>query len=93
MDIEERLNSLKNIQEVDVPPFLFTRIQQGIKDKKKKSVPMPWRWAFAASGLLILALNLSVFYNQVITKERTNISTLASAMQMTNSNDLYNEQN
>lgn len=91
MDIDERLKSLKNIQSVETPLFLLSRIMQSISLVEKQVAPLPLRWAFAAAAVVVIALNISVLFTQLNVKKSTGVSTIVSAMQMTNTNDIYHE--
>ena len=91
MNIDKKLDALKKIEQVDAPPFLLTRIKQQIQNLENASAPVKWRWAFAVIAVVIIALNLSVFFNNNITKKSNGIETVVSTMQLSNTNALYNE--
>ncbi len=93
MNIEDRLNKLSNIKEVDAPPFMFTGIKQKIENLETVIAPVRWKWSFVAAGMVLMILNVSVFYKQVLTPQKASISTLAKSLDLTNSNELYHEQN
>ena len=53
------LDKFKNIHKAEVSPFLFTRIEQGIRDLKDQKIPTKTAWAAVASLSLLLLLNLA----------------------------------
>ncbi len=93
MDIDKKLYKLKKIEKVDVPPFLFTRIQGRIDALEPASVPVQWMWKYAAAAVLVLALNTSIFltYLNTDTQQSSGISDVVSTMQMTTNNSFYHE--
>jgi len=95
MNIDNKLDLLKQIKEVDAPPFLLTRIRQQIANLNNVEAPVKWKWAFAASAILILALNVSIFFKSdettASTGKNTEIENVVKSMNLTNSNNLYNE--
>jgi hypothetical protein len=91
MNIDNKLDELKNIKHVEAPPFLLTRIKQQIRNLENAPAPVKWRWAFAVSAAVIIALNLSVFFSSNIASKSDGIETVINSMQLTNTNPLYNE--
>jgi hypothetical protein len=91
MNIDKKLESLKNIQPVDAPPFLYTRIKQEIDSSIGEKAPANWRLAFATIAILIFSLNISILLNTSSTKKNDGIDGVVSSMGLSNSNDLYNE--
>ena len=91
MNIDNKLEALKKIKQVEAPPFLLTRIKQQIRNLENAPAPVKWRWAFAVSAVVIIALNLSVFFSSNITTKSNGIETVVSTMQLSNTNALYNE--
>ncbi len=95
MNINTKLDLLKQIKQVDAPPFLLTRIRQQIDNLSNVEAPVKWKWAFAASAILILALNVSIFFKYDDTTasagKNTGIENVVNSMNLTTSNQLYNE--
>ena len=91
MTIDKKLEALKKIQEVDAPPFLFTRIMQQVQTMDKAPAPAQWKWAFAATAFIILALNLSMHFKTGSTENKTDIESIVSTMKLSDSNELYHE--
>jgi hypothetical protein len=92
MNIDQKLEQLKQIQEVDAPDFLLTRIRQQIQNRNMAKAPVQWKWAFAALGIVILALNVSLLFkpeNNI--DNQAEIETYINALHLTNSNNLYHE--
>lgn len=53
------IDKFKNIQKSEISPFLFTRIEQGIRNLKDQKIPTKTAWAAVASLSLLLLLNLA----------------------------------
>ncbi|MBK0382334.1 hypothetical protein I5M32_05110 [Pedobacter sp. SD-b] len=92
MNIEERLNKLSNINKVDSPPFMFTRIQQKINEVLPQEAPLYFKWSFVLTAVIILALNIVAIKNQKA-NGNSSLEKVATEMQLKNNNDFYNEQN
>lgn len=93
MDIDKELNKLRQIQEVEAPPFLLTRIHQRIKSLDNKPAPIKWKLAFVLSTVIILGLNLSMFFDKsdVSQVSENGVALVVSSMALSNSNELYHE--
>lgn len=95
MNIDNKLDLLKQIKEVDAPPFLLTRIRQQIDNLNNVEAPVKWKWAFAASAMLILGLNVSIFFKSDSTSasagKNAGIENVVKSMNLTSTNNFYNE--
>jgi len=95
MNIDDKLNLLKQIKEVDAPPFLLTRIRQQIDNLANVEAPVKWKWAFAASAIFIMALNVSILFKSndttVSAGKNAGIENVVKSMNLTSTNNLYNE--
>ena len=92
MNIDQKLEQLKQVQQVEAPPFLLTRIRQRIDNMHNAEAPVKWRWAFVAVGMLLLVLNLSMFLKvNNDRKQKPGIENYINAMHLSTSNDIYNE--
>lgn len=93
MNIDEKLNLLKQIKEVDAPPFLLTRIRQRIDSLGNAEAPVKWKWAFALTSVAILALNTFILLTSSTsaTKNNAGVENVVKAMNLSTQNDLYNE--
>ena len=95
MNIDNKLDILKQIKQVDAPPFLLTRIRQQIENLGNVEAPVKWKWAFAVSSVLILALNISILLKSNDKTEATSksggIENVFKSMNLTTTNQLYNE--
>jgi hypothetical protein len=86
------LEQLKKVRQVEVPPFVFTRIEAEID--KQEQVEMPRQWAFGLSLAcsILLVINISFFMssngNTVAQAEGMN---LLEAAGLESSNQLYYE--
>ncbi|MES2762070.1 MAG: hypothetical protein V4677_07685 [Bacteroidota bacterium] len=81
------LDLLDQIQKVDAPPFLLTRIQQKIDNKYLNKLSPRMALGLSVSFILIIVLNIAVVvnYNKNSIKE----SNLAQSMNLMPDNYLY----
>ena len=91
MNIDNKLDALKKIKQVEAPPFLLTRIKQQIQNLGNAPAPVKWKWAFAATAFIILALNMSILFRTGSAENKTGIEAVVKSMNISDSNDLYNE--
>jgi hypothetical protein len=93
MSIDKKLDLLKQIKEVEAPPFLLTRIRHRINHPGNAEAPVKWKWAFALTSVVILALNISILLTSAAsaTKKNTGVENVVNAMNLSTQNDLYNE--
>jgi hypothetical protein len=91
MDIEKKLELLKKIKEVDAPPFLLTRIKERIDSSTIEKAPATWRLAFVTAAIIVLALNVSILFKSSGKQNEKGIEEVISSMDLSNTNDLYNE--
>jgi hypothetical protein len=91
MDIEKRLELLKKIQKVEAPPFLLTRIRERIDSSSIEKAPATWRFGFIAAAVVVLSLNVSIFFKSSRTENKNGIGEEINSMDLSNTNDLYNE--
>jgi hypothetical protein len=78
---------LERIQRVETPPFLFTRIQERVKQIEKDSMPKYVSLAINVSFLLLLTINVIVLVNYP-SKQNVN-ENLAKSMNLISNNSLY----
>jgi hypothetical protein len=81
------MDYFNKIQKVEPPLFLFTRIQQQIKNLDNVSVSKKYVWATALSLIVIVIVNIFVLTKSITTKNKT--PNLAESMNMMPSNNLY----
>ena len=92
MNIDQKLDLLKQITQVDVPPFLLTRIRQQLNTLANTEAPVKWKWAFAVTGIVILALNVSILFKTSGNEEKNGgIKEVFTTMQLSPANALYHE--
>jgi hypothetical protein len=91
MNIENKLEKLKNILQVDAPPFLFTRIKESINTLQSQPAPVKWRLAFGAAAMLVLFLNVFAIFNSDGKMQEGNLDEVVRVMQLSTSNDFYHE--
>jgi hypothetical protein len=93
MNIDNKLDLLKNIKKVDAPPFLLTRVKQQIHNLSNVEAPVKWKWAFALTSVIIMMLNVAIFLksNASSEKKTTGVENVINGMNLSTKNDLYNE--
>ena len=91
MNINNQLNKLKEIQQVEAPTFLLTRINQQIANTQNQSASIKWQLAFVLGAFILLTVNVWVFIRSNKTQSSSSIETVVSSMSLNNSNQLYNE--
>lgn len=87
-----KLDLLKEIRQVDAPPFLLTRIRQRLNIYAAAQAPVSWKWALVLTGIVVLAFNISILFNTAGNKEKnTGIQDVLITMQLSPANELYHE--
>ena len=90
MNIDTELEKLTSIKPVEAPTFLFTRIEQRIAEASRTSISPKIRFAVLSSLLALAVVNiivLSSFAEETVSP--SGIRQLASEMNLSSSNDLY----
>lgn len=83
------LNMLENIQKVDAPPFLLTRIREQIHELRSDHVSPRMAWGLGISFLLLLTIN--VFVLASLSKQAGNEKSMVQSMELVQDNTLYHE--
>ncbi len=81
------LNWLDQIQKVDASPFLLTRIEQRIANKRSNKLSKPLTWSLGFSFIVLLVINTII-----ITQVRSTPSedaNLVVALKLMPDNNLY----
>ncbi len=93
MNIDNKLDLLKNIKKVDAPPFLLTRVKQQVHNLSNVEAPVKWKWAFALTSVIIMMLNVTIFLksNESSEKKTTGVENVINGLNLSTKNDLYNE--
>lgn len=81
------IDDLHKIKTVDVSPFLYTRIQQRIKDSATELVPKKLVWTVSLSMLVILFVNAGAIVWVAKKNQKTN--TVVESMGLMPDNELY----
>lgn len=81
------LDNLENIQRMEAPPFLFTRIQQKIEQSKKERMPKTVAITLSLSFLMMIVLNAMVFFKY--NSKTPSTESFAQSMHITSNNSLY----
>ncbi|CAG5008540.1 hypothetical protein DYBT9275_04297 [Dyadobacter sp. CECT 9275] len=86
--MEQNFDHLKRIRRVNVPPFLFTRIENKIAGLSQ--APLQWKWAFALSAIFITGLNIGLVL-KTTGWVPAGLGELVTTMHLSTSNTLYDE--
>jgi len=81
------LELLEQIQKVEAPPFLFTRIQQRILNASLSEFSPRLTWTISLSFLLVLIINFAVMTQRV--KQTNTNPDLVETFQLMQNNSLY----
>jgi hypothetical protein len=86
--MDKKLELLSQIESVEAPPFLLTRIRQKIENERVNQFSPRVSWALGFSVFLIVSLNIAVlFENQAKSAEIT--PSFAQNMELLPQNDFY----
>lgn len=85
--MENELNILDQVQKVNAPPFLLTRIQQRIRNKKESQFSPTISWVLSLSLAIIVVVNGAVLTNMIIASKQE--KTLLQSMNLLPNNELY----
>lgn len=91
MNIENRLDKLKGVQQVEAPPFLFTRIQQQIANLADVPAPVKWRVAFVTAAIVLIVLNTGILLKSSSQQKAQVVEQVVNSLQLSSSNDFYHE--
>lgn len=91
MSIDNKLDTLRKIRTVEVPPFLFTRIKEQLSRLADAPAPVKWKLAFAGTALLILVLNAGILFRSGQQPKKQGLQQVVNSLQLSTSNDFYHE--
>ena len=81
------LNPLNTVEKVEIPPFLFSKIEQKISFIRENTISKNMGWTWITSVSLIVLFNLFIItQSSWIPTEKNN---LLQSLQIQNSNSLY----
>ncbi len=88
--INSVLENTKKIKRVEAPPFLFTRIEQKLKNAVTDSVAIKWVTASVGALIFLVLLNFVLIRKTLFQKPENKPETeLALSLGLDNSNQLY----
>jgi hypothetical protein len=91
MNIDNKLDKLKSIRQVEAPPFLFIRIQQGIQNLADVPAPIKWRVAFVTAAIVLIVLNTGILLKSSSQSKATGVEQVVNSLQLSSSNDFYHD--
>ncbi|MBK9636897.1 MAG: hypothetical protein IPO63_03450 [Bacteroidetes bacterium] len=81
------LNPLSTVEKVEIPPFLFSKIEQKISFIRENTISKNMGWTWITSVSLIVLFNLFIItQSSWIPTEKNN---LLQSLQIQNNNSLY----
>jgi hypothetical protein len=84
--------SLTRIKKVEAPPFLFTRIEQRVKNLRPDKISLRWVLGGSLSFCLLLYFNITLINLNLNNEVSTNdLELVLDDMNMNASNQLYYE--
>jgi hypothetical protein len=86
--VNNNLELLSQIETVEAPTFLLTRIKQQIENERVNQFSPRVSWVLGFSMVLILSLNIAVLLSSNTPSVPTN---LAQKMELLPQNNFYNE--
>lgn len=79
---------LQNIEQVEAPIFLFTKIQARISQELEALIPVKYVWAAAFSLMILLVLNVWTMQEATI-QTKDNIAVMMEEMDLIPNNSFY----
>jgi len=83
------IDLLEQINKVDAPPFLLTRIKQKIENAQQASFSKGLSWSLVISLCMMLLLNIAIMMKHTNSTTSIQDSTIAAAMNLLPTNSLY----
>lgn len=80
------IDDFNKIQNVEVSPFLFAKIQYRIQ-QTAAVLPVKWVWRLGAALVLVMLLNLSAISK--LDSRKQDAAAFAAAMHLSSNNNLY----
>ena len=87
--MEQNFDNLKKVRRVNVPPFLFTRIENGIGSLN--DAPVQWKWALGIFAIFIVGINIGLILKTTVSVSETRFGEVITEMHLSTSNALYDE--
>ncbi len=81
------LDPLKAVEKVEIPPFLFLRIEQKIQVIRENTISKKMGWSLVTSVSLIVLFNVFIMTQSLLMPTEKN--NLLQSLQINNSNSLY----
>lgn len=91
MNIEKELDLLKDIRKVDAPPFLYTRIEQKIKNYKENYIGKKALAVSFAVLAIICIINISVVFNFITANSKSKPELIIETLNLVNLYTIYHE--
>ena len=91
MDIENKLERLKQIEVVETPPYLLQSIKSRIQNLTEGEAPSVWKYAFVACAIIVTLFNFTLLFEVTTEHKISQIGTVVSSLQLSDNNQLYND--
>ncbi len=91
MKHDELMELLHCVERVDPPPFLLTRIEARIADRRRSVVPRTWSVTAGALAVMLLLLNVFAIGRgaERVPSDQAALQELGSTFGLSTSNQLY----
>lgn len=83
------LDKLKEINKVDAPDYLWTRIQQAVESSAETKFSTKWSYALGIAVICLVCLNSSLFFSNFDGDSKE--IDLVETLNLDSNNTLYNE--
>lgn len=80
---------LQNIEKVEAPIFLYTKIQARIKEQVEDLIPTKYIWATAFSLVFLLMFNVWAIQETTSVQTKDSITSMVEGMDLIPSNSFY----
>jgi hypothetical protein len=84
---QDIFSPLSNIQQVDAPPFLFTKVMAKISNSVQDKIAPGLAWSLSIAFSLLLVINVFVLSKQIANRKSEN--NMAKAFGVMPQNSLY----
>lgn len=91
MSKQETFEKLNRIKQVEVPPFLYTRIEAGLENLNHRKAPLKWKLTACSLVALVLFLNGIMLNNHLKNAQQNDVTTIVNQMNLSASSQLYYE--
>lgn len=91
MKHDDLMELLHSVERVDPPPFLLTRIEARVAERRRSMMPRTWSVAAGALAVVLVVLNVFAFERSVdkVPGDQAALQDLSATFGLSTSNQLY----